>query len=326
MEFAIVDANGPLIMDVCKFVSYADSSLTKEKISDCFKGKLQESYVQRATRAAIQLRLLEEKNGAFSCSQRWRDEIKKAGRDELQLPFRRALQDYPPFLVYADLLSKGYDSDEAAKATKGLFSIESSSTIIERSLRLWGIYSGTVKQDPQTGKLTLTIDTNRLTTKYVEDLLISLASDFRSKIFVIDRLTNELFKYLTEKDISTQELVDALREYENKPAESVFNASKLFERYLFKLGEDHNVPVSRCQGIIQLIEALRSNIPPLLLGNQRNVCHGAGGIRNISDHGVDRETGKPWKINPDAALVSVLMIPIIMRSVHLYNTKGAQEF
>ena len=120
--------------------------------------------------------------------------------------------------------------------------------------------------------------------------------------------------------------MDAFREYENKPDESVFNASKLFELYLYKLGEDHNVSVSQCQGIIQLIEALRANSPPLLLGNQRNVCYGAGGIRNISDHGVDRETGKPWKINPDAALVSVLMIPIIMRSVHLYNTKGAQEF
>ena len=76
----------------------------------------------------------------------------------------------------------------------------------------------------------------------------------------------------------------------------------------------------------ELIDALRSNSPPLLLGSQRNVCYGAGGTRNISDHGVGRETGKPWRINPDAALVSVLMIPIIMRSVYLYNTKGAQEF
>jgi hypothetical protein len=326
MQFSVVETNGPLIMDVCKFASYADSNMTKEKIGECFKGKLQESYVYRAIRAAVQLRLLDEKNGTFSCSQRWRDEIKKASRDELQLPFRQALQDYPPFLVYADLLSKGYISNEAAQATKGLFSIDSSPTTIERSLRLWGIYSGTIKQDSQTSKLALTIDTNRLATKYVEDLLTSLASDFRSKLFVIDRLTNELFTYLTEKNISIQDLVDALREYENKPDESVFNASKLFEQYLYKLGEDNHVPVTRCLGIIQLIEALRNNNPPLLLGNQRNVCFGAGGIRNISDHGVDRETGKPWKINPDTALVSVLMIPIVMRSVYLYNTKSAQEF
>lgn len=326
MEFAIVDVPGPLIMDVCKYASYSISSITKENIAECFRGKLHETYVYRAIRAAEQLNLLENVNGVFSCSQRWRDDIKKAGRDELRLPFRQALQDYPPFLVYADLLSKGYNSVEAAKATKGLFSIASSATIVESSLRLWGIYSHTIKQDPQTDALTLTIDTSRLATKYVEELLSSLASDFRTKIFVIDRLTNELFRYLTEKNITIQGLVDALREYENKPDESVFNASKLFELYLYKLGEDSNVPVSKCQGIIQLIEALKANSPPLILANQRNICYGAGGIRNISDHGVDRETGKPWKINPDAALVSVLLIPIVMRSVHLYNTKGAQEF
>lgn len=326
MEFAIVDVPASLIMDVCKYVSYAISTVTKENIAECFKNKLQGAYVYRAIRAAEQLHLLENKSGTFSCSQRWRDDIKKANRDELSLPFRQALQDYPPFLVYADLLSKGYNSNEAAEATKGLFSIESSSNIVERALRLWGIYSGTIQQNPETNSLTLTIDTNRLAAKYVEDLLSSLSSDFRSKIFVIDRLTNELFKYLTEKDIAIQDLVDALREYEKKPDESVFNASKVFELYLYKVGEDHNVPVSQCQGIIHLIEALRANCPPLLLGNQRNVCFGAGGIRNISDHGVDRETGKPWKINPDAALVAVLMIPIIMRSIYLYNTKGSQEF
>ena len=172
----------------------------------------------------------------------------------------------------------------------------------------------------------MTIDTDRLATKYVEELLSSLKSDFRSKIFVIDRLTNELFQYLTKKGISIQDLVDGLREFEKKPDESVFNASKLFELYLYKLGEDNNVPVSQCQGIIQLVDALRHNSPPLLLGNQRNVCYGAGGVRNMSDHGVDRETGKPWKINSDSALVSVLIIPIIMRSIHLYNMKGTQEF
>jgi len=326
MEFTITEVNAPLIMDVCKFASYAMDPLTKEKIVQCFKDKFHEVYVGRAIKAAVQLRLLEDKNGILYCSQRWREDIKMASRDELQLPFRQALQDYPPFLVYADLLSKGYSSEDAAKAIRGLFSLTSSSSIVEKSLRLWGLYSGTIKQDTQTKQLSLTIDTDRLTAKYVEDLLKSLTSDFRSKIFVIDRLTNELFKYLTDKGINIQELVDALREYEQKPDESIFNASKLFELYLYKIGEDNGVKVSGCKGIIELVETLRQNKPPLLLGNQRNICYGVGGIRNISDHGVDRETGKPWKINSDGTLAAVLLIPIIMRSIYLYNAKGAQEF
>jgi hypothetical protein len=174
--------NASLIMDVCKFASYAIAPLTREKIVQCFKDKFHEGYVNRALKAAVQLRLVEDKNGVFVCSQRWRDEIKKASKDELKLPFRQALQDYPPFLVYADLLGKGYSSEDAAKAVRGLFSISSSSSIVEKSLRLWGLYSGTIKQDVQTRQLSLTIDTERLTTKYVEDLLKSLASDFRSML------------------------------------------------------------------------------------------------------------------------------------------------
>ena len=325
MSFTVGDVPAPLIMDVCKFVSYA-SSISKEKIEDCFKGKFNNSYVDRAIKAAKQLRLLEENNDGFFCTQRWREEIKKASREELRLVFRQAIQDYPPFLVYADLLSKGYESIEAANATKGLFSINNALLIVEKSFRLWGLYSATIKQDPKTNALSLTIETDKLTTKYVEDLLRSLTSDFRSKIFVIDRLTNELFQYLTEKGVSIQDLVDALREFEDKPDEAIFNASKLFELYLYKIGEDNNVNVSQCQGIIQLVDALRRSNPPVILPNQLNVCHGVGGGRNMSDHGVERETGKPWKINSDSALASVLMIPIIMRSIHLYNKKGLQEF
>lgn len=325
MEFNITEVNAPLIMDVCKFTAYAMEPLTKEKIIECFKNKFDEAYVTRAIKAAIQLRLLAENNGFYSCSQLWREDIKKATREELKFQFRQALQDYPPFLVYADSVSKNYQTEAAANAVRGLFSISSSAAIVEKSMRLWGLYAGTIEQDPKTKRINLTIDTERLSAKYVEDLLKSLTSDFRSKIFVMDRLTNELYKYLVDKDINIQGLVDALREYEQKPDESIFNASKLFELFLFKMGEENNVNVSECKGIIELIETLRQK-PPVILGNQRNICFGIGGIRNISDHGVDRETGKSWKINSDGALAAILMTPIVMRSIYLYNKKSAQEF
>ena len=101
LDFNVTDVNAPLIMDVCKFASYGMEPLTKEKLAECFKNKFHDVYVTQAIKSAIQLRLLEEKNEFYTCSQRWRDDIKKASRNELKLPFREALQDYPPFLVYA---------------------------------------------------------------------------------------------------------------------------------------------------------------------------------------------------------------------------------
>jgi hypothetical protein len=324
MEFVIPEVSPALVMDVCKYVTSAPSPIDKSNLLGCFKvGK---EYVNRAVKVALQLHLLEETQGKLTSSQRWRDTIRKAHKEELYLPFRGALQDYPPFLVYADLLSKGYDSSDAAFATRGIFAISSSPQIAEKTLRWWGLYSKTIEQDVSTKKLRLTIDTEKLLAEYVKALLESLESDFKAKIFIVDRLTTELFAYLTTKNISIQQLVDSLRGYEQAPAECVNKASKLLELYLYKIGEDNNIDVTKCRGIGELADTLRQKTPPLLLKNQLNICHGLSAVRNVSSHGVDPETGKEWKVNTDAALGTILLIPITMRSIHLYVSKKMQEF
>ncbi len=326
MQFAIPSAPPALIMDVSKFASTASGSITHDSLVSCFEGKYERAHVNRAIQGAVQLGLLEiQANGNLQCSQRWREDIRKASRDQLKLPFRESLQDYPPFIIYADLLSKGYTSEEAAMAVHGILSVTSGAKIIEASLRLWGIYSGVVEQDQQTKQLRLTIETENLMADYVKNLLDSLASDFKAKIFVVDRLTDELYAYLTNGGISINDLVDALRNYEKDPAESINKASKILEPYLHKIATDHGINVSTCNGLVELADALRRNNPPLILKNQRNLCQGLGGIRNISAHGMDPETGKQWKVHEDAALAAILLVPIFMRSIYILTNTAHQE-
>ncbi len=97
----------------------------------------------------------------------------------------------------------------------------------------------------------------------------SLASDFKAKIFMVDRLTNELYAYLTTKNINIQELVDALRGYESNPSESVNKGSKILESYLYKVAEDCGIDVTTCKGITELADALRQKSPSLILKNQK---------------------------------------------------------
>jgi hypothetical protein len=328
MEYSVPAVPPVLVMDVCKFASSAAAStFARKNVIECFRGKFQETYINRAIQAALQLRLIEEDaKGQIQCSQRFREDIRKATKEQLNLPFRQALQDYPPFIVYADLLSKGYQSNDASSAVHGIFSTKTSSSIIEQSFRLWGVYSGIIEQDEKRKMLRLTIDTEKLMADYVKNLLESLASDFKAKIFMVDRLTNELYAYLTKKNINIQELVDALRGYESNPSESVNKGSKILESYLYKVAEDCGINVTTCRGMTELADALRQKSPPLILKNQRNACQGLASIRNISSHGVDPETGKPWKVNEDAALASILLTPIIMRSVYLYINRDTQEF
>jgi hypothetical protein len=328
MEYSVPAVPPALVMDVCKFASSAaDPNFTRKNLIECFRGKFRETYINRAIQAAFQLRLIEEDaQGSIHCSPRFREDTRKATREQLNLPFRQALQDYPPFIVYADLLSKGYHSIDASSAVHGIFSTKTSSSIIDTSFRLWGVYSGIIEQDEKTKALRLTIDTEKLMADYVKNLLESLTSDFKAKIFMVDRLTNELYAYLTTKNINIQELVDALRGYESNPSESVNKGSKILESYLYKVAEECGINVTTCKGITELADALRQKSPPLILKNQRNACQGLASIRNISSHGVDSETGKPWKVNEDAALASILLTPILMRSIYSFIAKGAQEF
>lgn len=326
MEYSIPAVPPGFVMDTCKFAASATASFTRENLIECFQGKFQKPYITRAIQGALQLRLIEEDEQLqIRCSQRFREDIRKATKEQLNLPFRQALQDYPPFVVYADLLSKGYESSDASAAVHGIFSTKTSPSIIDQSFRSWGVYSGIIEQDEETKMLRLTIDTEKLMADYVKNLLETLASDFKAKIFMVDRLTTEVYAYLTTKNLSIQELVDALRGYESNPSESVNEGSKILESYLHKLAEDSGINVTTCKGITELADALRQPNPPLILKNQRNVCQGLASIRNISSHGVDLETGKPWKVNEDAALASILLTPIIMRSIHNFINKRTQE-
>jgi hypothetical protein len=326
MEYSIPAVPPSMVMDVCKFTASATSSISRENLISCFENQFDRGYINRAIQASFQLKLLEEiGSDELRCSQRWKEDIKKANRSQLNLPFRDALQDYPPFIVFVDLLSKGYLSNEAAAAVHGVFSVQTSPKIIEQSLRTWGIYSGTIEQDLKTKRLTLTIDVEHLTADYVKNLLESLTSDFKAKIFMVDRLTNELYAYLTRNDLDIRELVNALRNYEKDPAESVNKSAKVLEAFLYKIGQDNALPVTTCKGLTELADALRQKNPPMILKNQRNICQGIGGVRNIASHGIDAETGKCWKINGDAALASIMLTPVLMRSIYTLINTGEQE-
>lgn len=326
MQFNIPAVSPSLIMDVCKFASSATGPTTRENLISCFTGKYDRTYVNRAILGGLQLGLLDElADGKLQCFQRWKEDIRKASRDQLNLSFREALQDYPPFIVYAELLSKDYSSEDAAMAVHGILSIISGSKIIEANLRLWGIYAGVIQQDQKTKQPRLTIDTQNLMADYVKNLLESLESDFKAKIFVVDRLTNELYAYLTKNGIDIRDLVEALRSYENDPAESINKASKILEPYLHRIATDRGINVANCNGLVELADALRRGTPPVILKNQRNLCQGLGGIRNISAHGMDSETGKQWKVHEDAALASILLVPIFMRSIYILTSNGSQE-
>lgn len=321
VQFIVLDVSAEFIMDVAKAVASSPHPLSKADLIKSFKKS--KAYILNATTQALQLGLIECRDNLYVSSESYRDLIKRSDRSQLYIPFREALQRYPPFLLYIDFISKGYSSIESANMTRGIFRITSSEDLVEKSFRNWGLYAQIIRVDAS-GVLSIPEVKKGLPSEYVENLLKVLKAELRASIFLIETMSQQAFVYLAEKKIRIEDLSDALINYEKDPKASANKACQTFEHFLFKLGEDVGANVSACNGIIEYADAIRGQ--NAILKNQLHICHGIGGLRNMAHHDPDKESGKPWIFTPQGAIISSLIVPTMIRSLYLYWKEKKQEF
>jgi len=321
LQFAVSDVSAEFIMDVAKAVASSPHPLSKEDVMRSFQKS--RPYVSNAISQALQLGLIEVQNNLYVGSERHRDLIKRSDRSQLYLPLREALQSYPPFLLYIDFISKGYPSSESANMTRGIFRMQSSEDLVEKSFRTWGLYAQLIQVDTS-GGLSIPEAERGLPSEYVENLIKALRAELQASIFIIETMSPQAFVYLTEKKIGIEDLSDALINYEKDPKASANRTCQTFEHFLFKLGEDVGANISTCNGVIEYADAIRGQSE--ILKNQLHLCHGIGGLRNMAHHDPDNETGKPWSFTPQGAIISSLIVPTMIRSVYLYWKEKKQEF
>src|SRR6266487_3962115 len=121
MSYQIPDVSADLISDVAKTLANSPSPMSVSQITECYVNQFGGEYVRRAAVASAQLGLSELIKGEYVCAEGHRDVLRKATKSELRVAFRGGLQNYGPFLLYADYLSKAFSSLEAASRTKGIF-------------------------------------------------------------------------------------------------------------------------------------------------------------------------------------------------------------
>jgi len=319
--YQIPDVSAALIADLAKTLANSASSMTLSELADCYVGQFKSDSVRRATIANVQLGFAEANQAVYSCSETHRDVLKKADKSELRIAFRGGLQNYGPFLLFADYLSKGFSPIDAATRTRGLFKIELAPEKVERILRGWGKYAQLVEEIP--GGLRLTVETEHLLFDYVKRLIEVLEAELQTKLLTIEMLGPEIFAYLDNNDIKLDDLAKALRNYEADPKPSASRSLDIFEIFVHTLAKDRGVNVDRPKGLMDWVDGIRAkkDLPSNLL----HVLHGMVGLRNITHHNPDSETGKPWNITPQAALTSTLLVPITIRSAYLYAVQRKQE-
>lgn len=322
-HFTIFKVSAEFIMDVAKVVASSPYPLKVEDVIVSLKKS--KGYVTSALNQCLQLGFVCIQKDGYVSSNRYRDLIKRSERSQLFVPLREALQKYPPFLLYVDFITKGYSSEKSANITKGIFRIQSSEKVVENNLRSWALYAKLVNID-ENGNLSIPEAEKGLPSEYLETLVKALRADLQAKLFLIETMSQQAFAYLSEKDVGIDELTEALLKYETESKTSANKATQTFEHFLFKVGEDIGAEVTKRNGIIEYVEAIRSIKKEAILTNQLHICHGIGALRNMSHHSPDKETGKEWVFTPQGAIISSLIVPTLMRSLYLSWKEQKQEF
>jgi hypothetical protein len=321
-EYQLPDVSGELIADVAKTLANSATPMTVAQLADCYVGQFGQEYVRRAAQASSQLGLADAKAGGFACSENHRDILKKASKPDLKVAFRGGLQNYGPFLLYADYLSKSFTSLEAAMRIKGIFKIQAAPDKVERSLKGWGKYADLIVED-RTG-LKIKVQTQNLPFDYVKKLVEALEAELQAKLFTIDMLGPEVFAYLDNNEIKLDDMAKALRNYETDPKPSASRSLDIYERFVHTIAKERGVDVQKSKGLMEWVDGLRSKGD--LAANLLHLCHGMVGVRNMTHHDPDSETGQPWHISMKGALTSTLLVSITIRTMYLYIMQRKQEF
>lgn len=319
--YQIPEVSGELIVDVSKTMANSPTPLSLNQLINCFVGQFGDEYVRRAAIAAVQLGLIYGNSASYSCVESHRDLLKKVSKSELHIPLQLGLQNYGPFLMYVDYLGKHYTSLSAATRVRGLFEIQTSPEKVEKTLRQWGKYSELIEGEGQ--ELRIKIKVDNLLFDYAKRLVESLEAELQAKLFTIDMLGAEVFAYLDSNDIKLDDLAKALRNYESDPKPSAARSLETYEKFVHSLANLRGVNMQKFTGLMGWVDGFeRKDIP----ANLWQVCHGMVGLRNMSHHNPDAETGRTWDISKQAALTGTLLVPIVIRSMFLSAVKNQYEF
>jgi hypothetical protein len=308
------DVTGQIAMDVAKALTLAGNPVPEKDVARSFA-----TYSQTQVRRA--LGLLEALGLARSVAGSWvysgPADVRTAQRDHLRAYFGRALITYPPFVTYATLVSQGYDAERAAEITRGVYELGASTETVRRVLSSWGRYAELLGDDG-VSPIVAPLDAAEL--RVIHKLVEATKDRFRANMFVAAELGPNLSGALVHAGANPDDIARGIVEHSRQPTEAVAGPAKALEQYLSVKQASGSAPHSN---LGSLADSLLSQ--GIILRTHKNLAYGVAGYRNASSHGPDPDTGRPWSVSADAALVGTLMALQTLKSVYAYITNGEQS-
>lgn len=267
-----------------------------------------EVYARRALESLVQLGAVTHLDDRFLAEPET-DDITRASREQWPLLFRKFLQRFQPFILFIMLLGKGDSPDDSARKIKVISDIHETADVIRSSLLNWGQYGGILHYSK--GKIQLKVPTDRLSAEYIRELIQALEDDMRARVFIANKLSEEIFGYMQRDEIDF--LVSAIRKHQEDQRKSIEDAGRALEDFLRRVADEKNVDVSRSVGIGQVADALKG--ANVIHSRHLEMCDFVNGMRIAAAHSKEAATLQSWTIKPDSAIETALTTLTTIRSI-----------
>lgn len=301
----------------CFYYSKAPGA-TKEMISSYLKANAE--YARRASIMALQLGFIKQDKKTLGTIDS--NDLIKANREQRPIIFRKYLQKFEPFILFVTLISKGNSIEDAVRKVKVIYSITASEKNIRFAFLNWGAYSQLLKYNEKNDTISLNFPTQDLSMEYLKTLVQSLESDIKTRIYLAEKLTETPFGFLQPEEIEF--FVKALQLHEKDPRHAIDDAGRAFEDYLRRLATDKGYDVSSKSGISEIAQVIGGQNPKLIHSKHLHICNCLGIIRVAAAHSKDKSTMEFWKISPDLAIETILLMISTLRSIHYYVNNNQQ--
>lgn len=284
---------------------------------------LDPSTIRLAIRAALALGMIEENGSNLIATDDCKKIFNYASNEQRILIFRKYLQRYDPLIQFLSFIDLGNEPSRAGGKVKTLYSMNVDPDELAQNLISWANYTDIIKYNKHTGEIKLSIQIDRLPSQYIKGLKEALENDIKSRIFISQKLTDDVFSFLDHPQI--EELVVAICNFEKDPRNSVEDAGQACEDFLRKCCVQLGLTeVNTKRGMGELIEYLHQNkkISP----KQYQIGLGINFVRIMAAHLTQAKSGKIWTITPDASIETILGIMTYMRSVYDFAFKGLRSY
>jgi len=284
-----------------------------------YAGISSEEYARKALDSATQLGMLTKTDQKYYPTNDISD-FPRASKEQKPFLFRKFLQRFDPFILFASLLGRGNLLDQAARKVGVIYSVEAGPESIRFTLSNWGEYAQII--EAKKGKIVLKIETPILSAEYIRELLEAMEHDIKARMYIATKLGDNVFGYMRQDEIDF--LVKSIRTHQKSPRNSIDDAGRAFEDFLRRVLLDKEKDASDCKGITELAERMKGE--KLVDQKQLEICRAIGSIRVAAAHSLDRLSNEAWTINPDAAIETILLTITMIRSVHVYVFLNIQTF